>query len=139
MQISVTLRVSGDLLVPEEITSILNVIPHVAKSKGESRTSSSGKEIVAKFGFWSWKSENIGVALTVNDHINQIKITFEHAYPLLDNLPNAENAWIDVCIVKNEEENLRGDGRAAAPGNQNRRQHRPQLANQQVRRECYSV
>lgn len=109
MQISVTVRVSGDSLVPEEITSILHVTPHVARRKGDVRMSSSGKEIVSKFGLWTWKSEDVSEALTINDHINRLQVTFAHAYASLGNLPHAENTWVDICIVKSDGEE--GDAR----------------------------
>jgi hypothetical protein len=103
MQISITLRLSGELLSPDEITKILNVTPHVARRKGEVRVS-SGKEIVSKIGLWTWKSEDLANALTINDHINRLRITFEHVYKLFADLPNTENAWVDICIVKTDDE-----------------------------------
>ena len=109
MQISVTVRVSGDCLLPEEITSILRVTPHVARRKGDVRISSSGKEIVSKFGLWTWKSEDISETLTINDHINRVQAVFEHAYSSFGNLPHAENTWVDICIVKGDLED--GDAR----------------------------
>lgn len=104
MQISVTLRVSGECLIPEEITSILHVTPHVARRKGDVRISSSGKEITSKFGLWTWKSEDRPEMLTINEHIDRLQAALGHAYSLLGNLPHAENTWIDICIVKSEAE-----------------------------------
>lgn len=104
MLISVTLRVTGDLLNPEEITAILNVIPHVSRCKGDVRVLSTKKEIVSKFGLWTWKSEDPSNTLTINDHINRLKSTFEHAYNLFPNLPNVENTWVDICIVDSKGE-----------------------------------
>jgi hypothetical protein len=104
MLISVTLRITGDLLDPEEITAILSVAPRISRCKGDVRISSSKREIVSKFGLWTWKSEDPLNALTINDHINRLKDTFEHAYALFPNLPNVENAWVDICIVDGEGE-----------------------------------
>lgn len=104
MLISVTLRIAGDLLNPEEITTMLNVVPRVSRRKGDVRVSSSKKELVSKFGLWTWKSEDPSNTLTISDHINRLKSTFEHAYALFPNLPNVENAWVDVCIVDSEGE-----------------------------------
>lgn len=103
MLVSVTLVVSGDLLDPEEITTILNVTPHVSRRKGEVRVYSSQKEIVSKFGLWEWRSKDSSETLTINDHVNRLKSTFEHAYGLLHSLPNAENVWIDIHIVAGDE------------------------------------
>jgi hypothetical protein len=104
MQISITLRITGEFLSPDEITNCLMVTPHIARLKGQVRVSSSGKEIVSKTGIWTWKSEDLTNALTINDHINRLKITFEGVYKLFSALPNAEIAWVDICIVKNDEE-----------------------------------
>lgn len=108
MQISVSLRVCGERLSPDEITSILGVHPHAAKSKGEVRTSSSGQEVVAKVGLWTWKSGPTGQLLTVNDHIDRLHAAFAHVYPSLASLPHAENTWIDICILKEDGEGERG-------------------------------
>ncbi|MEB0084969.1 DUF4279 domain-containing protein, partial [Glaciimonas sp. Gout2] len=99
MLISVTLRVKGDLLDPKGITAILNVVPHVSMYKGETRISSSKREIVSKFGLWEWYSDDASNTLTIDDHIKRLKSTFQHAYDLLPNLPNVDNAWVDICIV----------------------------------------
>lgn len=102
MKVSVTLRVTGDCLIPEDITSILGVTPHLSRHKGDVRTSSSGSKIISKFGFWNWKSEDLSGTLTIDDHIGRLHAAFGHAYSSLSNLPNAENVWIDICIVKDE-------------------------------------
>lgn len=104
MLISVTLRITGDLLEPEEITAILNVTPHVSRRKGDVRVYSSQKKIISKFGLWEWRSKDSSEALTINDHVNRLKSTFEHAYKLFPGLPNAENAWIDIHIVAGDED-----------------------------------
>lgn len=104
MFISVTLVITGDLLDPEEITAILNVTPHVSRRKGGVRVYNSQKKIISKFGLWEWRSRDLSETLTINDHVNRLKSTFEHAYGLLPSLPNAENAWIDVHIVTGDKD-----------------------------------
>jgi hypothetical protein len=104
MQISVSLRIVGDCLNPEEISAILNVIPRVSRRKGDVRISSSKKEIVSKFGLWTWKSEDESGTLTIDQHVMKLRNTFEHAFGLLPNLPNVENAWVDICMVVNEDD-----------------------------------
>lgn len=104
MQISISIRVAGDRLLPDEITSILRVSPHVARRKGEVRVSSSGKEIHSKFGLWTWKSEDVSRTLTINEHLDRLGAAFGHAFSALGNLPNAENSWVDICIVRGDME-----------------------------------
>jgi hypothetical protein len=103
MSISVTLRISGELLDPENITKILSVIPRIARRKGDVRISSSKKEIVSKSGLWTWKTEDLSNVLTINDHIAHLANTFKHAHTLLNKLPTIENAWVDICIVDDKD------------------------------------
>jgi hypothetical protein len=104
MLISITLRFTGDLLDPEEITSILDVIPHVSRRKGDVRIYSSQKEVVSKFGLWEWRSKDSSETLAITAHIDRLKSVFEHAYDLFPNLPNVKNSWVDICIVGSEVE-----------------------------------
>lgn len=106
MLISATLIVSGDLLDPEEITAKLGVVPHVSRRKGDRRIYRSGKEVVAKFGLWEWRSKDASKTLTIDDHIGRLRNTFEHVFGLLPNLPNAENAWVDIHMVTDSEESV---------------------------------
>lgn len=103
MQITLNLRITGEFLQPEDITNLLGVTPQSFRRKGEVHVSSSQKEIVSKFGFWFWKSANVS-GMTIGEHIEQLKATFGHNYDLFAHLPNAENVWIDICIVKAEDE-----------------------------------
>jgi len=53
-----SLRIGGDSLNPEEITSLLGVEPTLGQTKGQVFIGkTSGKERVAKSGMWSLKSE----------------------------------------------------------------------------------
>lgn len=99
MKISATLIISGDLLVPDEITKILNITPHVSRRKGDVKIFKSKKSIVAKFGLWEWRSRDPSGTFTVNDHVAAIANTFAHVCDELGKLPKAENAWIDLHFV----------------------------------------
>lgn len=54
MLISVTLRIHGELLLPVNVPTLLGVQPSIARRKGEITKSSTGKDIVTKFGIWVW-------------------------------------------------------------------------------------
>ena len=47
-----TLRISGDELLPDEISALLGAKPSQAQAKGQELTFSSGRTRVAKFGLW---------------------------------------------------------------------------------------
>lgn len=49
----VALYIVGDDLNPREISALLGVEPDDARTKGERRITSSGREVVAKAGLWS--------------------------------------------------------------------------------------
>jgi hypothetical protein len=69
------------------------------------------KKIISKFGLWEWQSKDPSESLTINDHVDRRKSTFEHAYGLLPSLPNAENSWVDIHIVAgDEDENISSVG-----------------------------
>lgn len=104
MQTTLALRITGDSLDPEGITNILRVNPRSSGRKGSERASCSPKKIISKFGFWFWKSDEVSYAMPIVDHLALFKSTFEHAFDLLGNLPNAEHVWLNICIVKTEED-----------------------------------
>lgn len=103
MSISTNLRLTGDGLIPEEITSLVGVAPVISRRKGDSRISSSEKEIVAKFGLWTWKISDLEAPLGINQQIELLGVTFKNPTASLANLPNVENAWIDICVVSEAE------------------------------------
>ncbi len=104
MQISIALRVCGDLLDHEDITKTLKIKPHEFKRKGDVRIFKSQKSIVAKFGMWVWHSKDPSGTLTVNDHVAALANTFAPVYDKLLGLANAENAWIDLHFVAGDNE-----------------------------------
>lgn len=102
MLISVTLKFAGARLDPAEITRILGVLPHNSWHEGETRFSTTQKKLVRKFGVWEWTIEDKSERDDINGHLKKLNQKFQHAYALLGSLPKVENAWIDVCIVGDE-------------------------------------
>lgn len=104
MQITITLRITGEFLDPDEITKILRVNPRFSGKKGSPRFPLAQKKIISKFGFWTWKSEDLSNAMKMSDHIELLKITFEHAHNLFTGLPNVEHAWVNICVFKSDDD-----------------------------------
>jgi hypothetical protein len=48
----VTLRISGDALVPDEVTAQMGVAPTTSHRKGDVRRLSSGRDVVRRTGIW---------------------------------------------------------------------------------------
>jgi len=44
----------------------------------------------------------------MNEIITQLQVAFSHHYPALRDLPQAEQAWVDICIVKGDAGNADG-------------------------------
>lgn len=108
MRISLTLSVRGDLLDPDQITTVLGVMPHVSRKKGELRVTGGGKEIVSKTGVWEWWSRDASEKFTLDEHVERITHAFKNTQHLLSKLPGADTAWIDIHIVE-------GDGTYEVP------------------------
>jgi len=53
-----TLRISGDDLVPQDVTAMLGGIPTLARTKGRVIEYESGRTPIAKFGQWHLEAEN---------------------------------------------------------------------------------
>lgn len=98
MSISINLRLTGDALNPETITAILKVEPTIARKKGDRRISTS-KEIVSKFGLWTWKILDQDESIGINQQIEQLGNTFKDLNLSLKDLPHVDEAWIDICVV----------------------------------------
>lgn len=99
MLISVRLRLQGELLDPDKVTSRLGVQPHLVRAKGEVTTTASGKAIAAKVGRWEWYSEDPTNTLSIDGHVLRLKSAFGPALSQLSRLPEVDNAWIDLNIV----------------------------------------
>jgi hypothetical protein len=103
MTISITLRLTGDDLIPQEITSLLGVDPTLSRAKGEIKISSTSKEIAAKTGLWTWKVSDFENDIGLLDQIELLWAKFRPAGAVLKRLPGVENAWIDLCVVRDPE------------------------------------
>lgn len=99
MLISLTLRIYGEHLDPEDVTAALAVQPTLARKKGDISRSPSNKEIVQKSGIWAWRSEG---GLSLDEHIRNLNATFEHTFSNFLKLDHVERALVDVCIVESE-------------------------------------
>lgn len=99
MLISLTLRIFGEHLDPDEITTELVVQPTLARRKGDINKVALKKEIVQKSGVWAWRSE---VGNSLDEHIRDLNATFSPAFSRFPGLNNVERAFIDVCIVESE-------------------------------------
>ncbi|MFZ5551240.1 MAG: DUF4279 domain-containing protein [Pseudomonadota bacterium] len=96
------LFVQGDILQPAAVTQILGIEPQTAHALGDTWTSSSGVAHVRKVGLWKWGvSED-----TADADLSSLALSFcarlKHAAGILNQLPGAERAWIDVFVCREQ-------------------------------------
>ena len=96
MLTTLSLRITGEFLDPDEVTSILKVKPTSAFKKGDVKNISSKNPVISKFGIWTWKSES---EITANEHILNLGNQFNQSFDKIKLIKNIENSWIDICIV----------------------------------------
>ncbi|SFU40861.1 protein of unknown function [Methylobacterium sp. 174MFSha1.1] len=82
-RITVSLRIVGDALDPDEITQRLGVEPTGCARKGDTRRTASGREVIARSGTWLLRTDASG------DLNTQIAT-------LLAELPNDPSLWTDL-------------------------------------------
>ena len=81
-RVSVSIRVAGDDLDPDEVTSTLLVQPSFSARKGDRHTS-SGREIMQRTGIWVFNFSGSAEEWTLGDAIGA----------LLDRLPSDLRIW----------------------------------------------
>jgi hypothetical protein len=65
-----TLRVSGDNLVPNEITKIIKIVPTKAYAKGEHYSSGPrGADLIGRTGVWYFATDGVVAGDNLNDHL----------------------------------------------------------------------
>lgn len=80
---TVSLRIVGDALDPDEITGLLGVEPTGCARKGDTRTTASGRNVMARSGSWLLKADAFGDL--------EAQIT-----ALLSKLPDDPVIWVDL-------------------------------------------
>ncbi|AWN49404.1 hypothetical protein DK419_26175 [Methylobacterium terrae] len=80
---TVSLRILGAALDPDEVTRLLGVEPTGCARQGDTRRTASGREVVARSGSWRLASDAVG------DLNTQIAA-------LLTKLPNDPAVWLDL-------------------------------------------
>jgi Domain of unknown function (DUF4279) len=69
----VTLRFSGDRLVPEEITAVVGVPPTLAYRKGEAyRTGAGGQTATGRTGVWYLSTRRVLDSRRLSDHLDHL-------------------------------------------------------------------
>src|SRR5258708_27993652 len=65
-----TLRVSGDDLVPNEITKIIKIVPTKAYAKGEHYSGGPrSPDLIGRTGVWFFATDGVVTGNNLNDHL----------------------------------------------------------------------
>jgi hypothetical protein len=104
MLITVTLSIQGERLDPDAITTLLGVMPHVSRRKGDVRMSKTGKRAVAHAGLWEWRATEANETLPLSDQVHRLHRTFLNSIDWLRQLPLADDSMIDIHLVTDQQE-----------------------------------
>jgi hypothetical protein len=83
-----TLRISGDNLLPDDISNSLGCLPSQAQERGQEIKSSSGKVRIAKFGLWrlfASEQEPGNLDFQVSEILDQLTSNLDAWHELADN------------------------------------------------------
>jgi hypothetical protein len=102
---SVSICLRGDKLDPDLITNILGVKPSRSQYRGEKRVTPQGREYTKKNGAWTISIDsNTTDPIILCDDINKLTSTFGIPPTSLHNLEGVEDAYIDVFIAADPDE-----------------------------------
>lgn len=104
---AVTLYLRGDLLDPNQVTSMLGVEGSKMKKKGETWLTSTGKEVTPKTGLWSLKVKDR--SLSLSEQISWLEQQLIAATHIPLEIPGVDEAEISVFIALGENDRGGGD------------------------------
>jgi hypothetical protein len=98
--LEVNLYVYGHDLDPDMVTEILGIAPTVARRRGETRTTLTGKTVVQKTGVWGYKIIARSEELTsgMRGLLDQLIAELGHRERLLESLPQADEGFIEILF-----------------------------------------
>lgn len=99
MLTQISLYLWGAKLDPQRITEILGVMPSAARAKGETRTLPTKHVVTAKIGVWEFCTYPELKSSVLADHIELLQSRFGSSGTNVGNLPNVEDACVDVFMA----------------------------------------
>lgn len=98
---SVTLLISGDSLVPDELTALLGELPNLGVTKGETFRASHGEEIEANTGRWvfggDWRSPP-----DLDEQVTELLLALPSGSELWLELTRRFQCWVTVGAYLND-------------------------------------
>src|SRR5262245_41589276 len=106
MLIAVSLYLKGAKLDPDQITKTLGVMPSRGRREGQTELTSTNQQITAKIGVWRFSTDDELDSPVLAEHIELLRSRFGSMWTNLSNLPNVEQAFVDIFMaVDAEKEN----------------------------------
>ncbi|MFG6448904.1 DUF4279 domain-containing protein [Roseateles sp. BYS180W] len=105
-KVMVGLYLKGDDLEPQQITESIGIVPTISHGRGEAQRTTSGREFVTKTGVWGFvidedPAEVVDVVASLIAALGQHKES-------LANLPQVQEAYIDVFVAADSDEDGEG-------------------------------
>jgi hypothetical protein len=95
-KILVGIYLNGNSLDPAKLTDLLGVSPSSSKRKGDKRTLSTNREVVAKMGQWALIAELDSDTFDLPNIVSELAKNIETAGGGLGSLPGVDNGYVDV-------------------------------------------
>ncbi len=96
------LYLKGDSLDPDDVTIRLHTEPTKSHKKGEKWLTSSGKEVMESTGLWALSAPT---TKSLSDALDKLSSTLIDNGAVLSELPGLEEAYIDIFIAVDADEN----------------------------------
>jgi hypothetical protein len=92
----VALYLRGDVLDPDQVTSLLGVQPSKAHRKGEERRTPTNQKYLTKIGLWSLAAKSGGELSELLDELSRQLSGVEEP---LKSLAGVQDAYVDIFIA----------------------------------------
>jgi hypothetical protein len=105
-KVMIGLYLKGHDVDPQKISRSLGVVASRSHRRGETQTTSSGRKLTTKTGFWSWVIDRDPGE--ISDALAVLFATFGQGGALLERLPDVQEAYFDVFVAIDSDSD--GDG-----------------------------
>lgn len=105
-KVMVGLYLKGHDLEPQAITEAMGIAPTVAHGRGETQRTSSGREFVTKTGVWGFVIDEDPAELV--DVVASLIAALGQQEESLANLPKVQEAYIDIFVAADSDEDGEG-------------------------------
>jgi len=115
-KVMVGIYLKGHDLDPQKITEAIGITPSISHCRGQAKRTSSGRDFITKIGVWGFVIDE-DPAEVVDVVTNLIAILGLQEKPL-SSLPHVQDAYIDIFVAADSDEDGVGTCEMALTGEQ---------------------